>query len=74
MLIFDYVKQRRKELGLTQKQVADLAGFSLSTAKRFEINKPFNPYGYNVQRLAKALGVSSDFMLMELTWPCLTDK
>lgn len=69
MNIFDFVRQRRKELGLTQQQLADKAGVSLSVVKRFEANKPYNPRGTNFIRMAKELKVEGDFLLWECTWP-----
>jgi transcriptional regulator with XRE-family HTH domain len=34
----EFVRNRRKEMGLTQFQLADRAGFSVDVVKRFEKN------------------------------------
>lgn len=69
MNIFDFVRQRRKEFGLSQQQLADKAGVTLSVVKRFEADKPYNPRGTNFIRMAKALEVETDFILFECIWP-----
>jgi transcriptional regulator with XRE-family HTH domain len=73
MFIFDYVVQRRKELGLSQKELAAVAGCSISVIKRFEANKPYNPNCRQIGRLAKALQVPANALLnciwpMEIVW------
>lgn len=68
MKIFEFVRKRRKELGLTQKQLAKKAGFSLTVVKKFEANKPYNPYGKTFIRMVNALEVEVDFMMFECEW------
>lgn len=39
LLISGFLKSRRKELGITQEQLADLSGMGIATIKRFESGK-----------------------------------
>ncbi|MGO0058599.1 helix-turn-helix domain-containing protein [Brevibacillus fluminis] len=69
MMAFEFVRNKRKELGLTQQQLATKADLSLYVVKRFEANRPYNPLIVQVEKLAKAFHVTVDFLLLELTWP-----
>lgn len=66
--IFEFVKQRRRELGLTQVELAEKANVSLYTVKRIEAKRPYNPRGTTFMKLAKALEADGTFMLMECVW------
>lgn len=57
MKLSKFVRQRRKELGLTQFEVANRAGFSVHVVRRFEANRPYNPLIQQVLRLYHALEV-----------------
>ena len=67
MYIFEFVKQRRKELNLTQKELAEKAKVSHSVVKRFEAQRPYNPKIGKVIQVAKALNVKTD-ELIDLEW------
>jgi transcriptional regulator with XRE-family HTH domain len=51
------VKQRRKELGWTQGQLADRAGVSTAIVSLYERNMQVHPSLLTVRRLEVALGV-----------------
>jgi len=50
------LKQRRKELGVTQEQLADLSGVGLRTLKALE-SKKSNPTLETLTKLADVLGM-----------------
>lgn len=56
------IAARRKQLGLTQEQVAELAGLSHQFFSSVEAGKK-NMRAENVVKLCKALNVSTDFIL-----------
>ncbi|WP_371736916.1 helix-turn-helix transcriptional regulator [Brevibacillus sp. HD1.4A] len=67
-MVSKFVRNRRKHLGLTQKQLADRAGVSVSVVQRFEASKPYSPRGKTALWIISALGVTSkDFQMLE--WP-----
>ncbi|MEK4718160.1 helix-turn-helix transcriptional regulator [Priestia sp. FSL W8-0524] len=66
---FDSVRSRRKELGLTQKQLATKASVSLSVVQQLEGGKPYNPKSKNFFKVAKALEVEIDLLLFGCAWP-----
>lgn len=68
MYIYDFVRNRRKSLGLTQQQLANIADISLSVVKRIESNNPYNPRGRNIYKLAHALQVEPDRLVMDCKW------
>jgi len=68
-MVSEYVRNRRKELCLTQRQLAHKAGVSLSVVKRFEANKPYDPYGMTITKYCWALGIDCMYALLELEWP-----
>lgn len=41
-LIADYIKERRKEVGYTQEQLAEMAGIRKATLVDVEAGKPYN--------------------------------
>ena len=53
---FELMKQRRKELGLTQQQLADLCGLSKTTIFNYE-NEVSEPTTENLNLLSEVLGV-----------------
>jgi len=67
--VSDYFRNHRKELGLTQQQLADKAGVSLSCVKRFEANKPYNPFGTTIHKCCTILEADTTFVILELQWP-----
>jgi transcriptional regulator with XRE-family HTH domain len=69
LLLQDYIRHRRNESGLTQVELANKAEFSLNVIKRFEDDKPYDPRGRNLFKLARAIGVDVDTLLFEYTWP-----
>lgn len=67
-MIYEFVRNRRKELGLTQNELAEKANVTLSVIKRFEQKKPYNPRGKHVFKLAKAIKVDAEFLIMDFIW------
>lgn len=55
-----YVRQYRKALNLSQKQLAKSANISVDTVQRFESERPYNPHGKTLLRLCKTLQISLD--------------
>jgi predicted transcriptional regulator len=68
LLLQHFIRKRRNELGLTQQQLADKAGFSLNVVQRFEDNKPYDPHGRTFLRMVKALEVECETLLFECEW------
>lgn len=54
--LIDKIKQRRKELQITQEALAEISDVGLRTLKQFESGKG-NPTLITVAKLAEALGV-----------------
>jgi transcriptional regulator with XRE-family HTH domain len=69
LLLHNFIRQRRNALGLTQTDLANKAEFSLSVIKRFEDDKPYDPRGINLFKLARAINVDVDTLLFEYRWP-----
>jgi transcriptional regulator with XRE-family HTH domain len=67
--IFDLVRQRREELGLSQKELAVKAGVSLYVVKRIETAKFYNPLGWKIHAVAKVLGYTIDYLHDNCVWP-----
>ncbi len=63
-------KKRRKEKGLTQKQMAEQSGMSYASLRRFEQTGEISLS--SLLKLAKALGCLEDFNLLFKT-PVITD-
>lgn len=63
MDIKSYLRQRRKELRLTMKEVADKVGVSESTISRWESGVIANMTRENISSLAKALQISPSVIM-----------
>lgn len=59
----NYLKVRRKEVGLTQKQVADFVGVAEATVSRWESGDIANMRRDRIARLAEALKTTPDFIM-----------
>jgi transcriptional regulator with XRE-family HTH domain len=57
------VTRIREERGLTQQELAKKAGTSYQTIWRIEAGKHVEPGIYIARRIARALGVSLDFLV-----------
>lgn len=81
MRLSKIIKQRRKELTLSQQDLANKAGLSLATVQNIEANKA-NPEWLTVQNLLEALGLELNTNykhldlenLIHLGCPLITDK
>lgn len=51
------VREKRKERGLSQKQLAQLSGVKQSTISMIETDAQRNPGIYTVEALARAMGL-----------------
>lgn len=60
--IGERIRERRKKLGMTQKQLADKLGVKYQTVQAWELNSR-NPKLETVEKLASALGVSSGWLV-----------
>lgn len=58
-----YLADRRKQVGLTQKEVADAVGVSEATVSRWESGEIANMRRDRIAALAKVLGCSTDFVM-----------
>lgn len=66
VLISDLIKKYRKLKGMTQEQLCQAAGISISTLKKYE-NNDRNPKPKQLQKIADALQVSVNvFMPLEV--------
>lgn len=59
----NYLSQRRRELGLTQKEVADAVGVSEATVSRWESGEIANMRRDRIVSLARILNCSADFIM-----------
>lgn len=59
------IKRLRQEKGLSQDKLSKLANLSLNTVVKIELNDSPNPTIETVQRIAKALEVSVDGLLLK---------
>lgn len=59
------IKDRRKELGITQQELANISGINIRQIQRFELetSKLENITLINAKRLADALGISMEDLL-----------
>jgi transcriptional regulator with XRE-family HTH domain len=57
------IKERRKELGWTQKQLADSAKIAQSEISRIETENIKDIETQRLRKLAKALNISTDWLL-----------
>ena len=62
-MLGDRVRQRRNELDLTQEQLAGAAGLKQFHISRIESGDIKDVKGETLRRLARALRVTSDFLL-----------
>lgn len=60
-------RRRRKELGMTQQDVADMAGVSLRTYQLFE-NEQSHPQPANLRAIVDALGLDAPEVTNEPVW------
>lgn len=59
----EIIKKRRKELGLTLQEVADIVGVSKSTILRYETKEISNMSAQIIPPLAKALKCTESYLL-----------
>lgn len=59
----NYLSERRKQLGLTQKEVADAVGVAEATVSRWESGEIANMRRDRISALAKILKCSADFIM-----------
>ena len=57
------IKNRRKELGMTQQELADAIQISRNSLSRIETADVPNMTVYTAMRIAQALGISMDFLI-----------
>ncbi|MCD8406392.1 helix-turn-helix domain-containing protein [Tenacibaculum dicentrarchi] len=62
MHLIEIVKNRRKNLNVTQEMLADLSGVGLRTLKQFESGKG-NPTVETLNKLGNALGIELTFIV-----------
>ena len=76
MTLGERLRTRRKELGYSQYDLADLSGVPQISISRYELNVNM-PTSEAIIKLAKALGVTSDWLLglaeAEIEYDGLTD-
>jgi len=59
------IRQKRKELGLSQDKLSKLAGVAYNTIVKIESGENSNPTIETLQKIAKALDVSIDTLIKE---------
>ncbi len=57
------LRRLRQQRGLTQRELADLAGIDITTIKRLEGGQTKRPHGANLRSLADALGVELESLM-----------
>lgn len=57
------LKQARRDAGLSQQRVAELAKVAVATVTRLEAGKTANPRGPEFERIAAALGTTTDALM-----------
>lgn len=62
----NFVRQRRRELGYTLEELADLTGISHQAVSQIELGKARGMRSTTAFRLARALQVSADDLLERL--------
>lgn len=62
-MIGERIKKRRKELGITQQELAAKVGVSRNSLSRIETADVPNMTVYTAMRIAQALGISMDFLV-----------
>ncbi|MHB0999634.1 MAG: helix-turn-helix domain-containing protein [Armatimonadota bacterium] len=73
MLVADNIKRIRESLGMNQKELADASGITQATISRIESGQVKELKTCSMQRLAKALGVSMDYLAAGKELPTLAD-
>jgi len=63
MPLAERIKQRREQLGLTQKQLAEMTGMKQNIISRLEHGDTPNPGANVLKRLALALRCSIDWLV-----------
>ena len=64
-MVGDIIKSARSNLGMTQKELADIAGISRTSLNRIENNKVTKMKANTAFNIAKALKVSLDFLFCD---------
>ncbi len=62
MLIQNVIRNRRKELGISQVDLAEMSGISLATIKNIERGKG-NPSYETILRIMEVLGIEISFSI-----------
>lgn len=62
-MIGERIRKRRKEFGMTQQELADAVQISRNSLSRIETADVPNMTVYTAMRIAKALGISMDFLV-----------
>lgn len=62
-MIRERIKKRRKELGMTQQELADAVEISRNSLSRIETSDVPNMTVYTAMRIAKVLGITMDFLV-----------
>lgn len=57
------IKNRRKEIGMTQQELAAAVGISRNSMSRIETSAVPNMTVYTAMRIAHALGITMDFLV-----------
>lgn len=57
------IKDCRSKIGMTQQELADAVGISRNSMSRIETSAVPNMTVYTAMRIAKALGISMDFLV-----------
>ena len=70
----DIIKKRRKELGMTLQEVADIVGVSKSTILRYETKEISNMSAQIIPPLAKALKCTESYLLGLTDVPTVENK
>lgn len=62
MAVRDVIKKRRKDLGISQLDLAEMSGISLATVKNIERGKG-NPSYDTILRIMEVLGIEISFSI-----------
>jgi transcriptional regulator with XRE-family HTH domain len=65
MALAETLRQYRKQRGLTQQELADLAGLTQGAVTNLERGVNPRPSGETVKKLAHALGITADQLMVE---------
>lgn len=61
------IRKGRERLGITQTKLAELSSLTPASISQYESGKR-RPHSYTIPRLAKALNVTSDYLVGNLTY------